>query len=153
MGATVYWIRETTPLYTADALIAIETRPLSIVRVVQVDQAIQDTGGDAAQINTELAVLQSRGLAARIIRALGLDKDSEFGLEAATSDGFFAYATHLLAFASSALNSAKSFLAGARAGDNAPVTQGAGSEGERLQSADLLGETDERESPLCFLDF
>ena len=32
MGATIYWIRETTPLYTADALIAIETRPSSIVR-------------------------------------------------------------------------------------------------------------------------
>ena len=39
MGATMYWMREATPLYTADALIAIETRPSSIVRV---DQAVQD---------------------------------------------------------------------------------------------------------------
>jgi uncharacterized protein involved in exopolysaccharide biosynthesis len=69
MGATLYWVREATPLYTADVLIAIETRPSSIVRV---DKAVQDVNSDpAAQINTEIAVLQSRGLAARVVRAGG----------------------------------------------------------------------------------
>ena len=170
MGATVYWMRETTPLYTADALIAIETRPSSIVRVdsiVQVDQATQDTGGDAAQINTELAVLQSRGLAARVIRALGLDKDPEFALEDAENDdaatevrtrkqratGFLHMQIDLLAFAYSALDSAKSFLTGARADDNAAHGAGRGRRDERQQSADLLGRTDEREAAALLARF
>jgi uncharacterized protein involved in exopolysaccharide biosynthesis len=78
MGATVYWMSQTTPLYSADVLIVIENRASSIVRV---DEAVQDVASDAAQVNTEVAVLQSRGLAARVIRDLGLDKDPEFAPE------------------------------------------------------------------------
>ena len=81
MGATTYWMLQTTPFYTADVLIGIESRPSSIVKV---EEAVQDVSSDAAKVNTEVAVLESRGLAARVIRDLGLDKDPEFAPESAT---------------------------------------------------------------------
>ena len=81
MGATTYWMLQTTPFYTADVLIVIESRPSSIVKV---EEAVQDVSSDAAKVNTEVAVLESRGLAARVIRDLGLDKDPEFAPESAT---------------------------------------------------------------------
>jgi capsular exopolysaccharide synthesis family protein len=82
IGATLYWIYHTTPLYTADVLIVVETRPSSIVKV---EEAVQDVSNDTAKVNTEVAVLESRGLAARVIRELELDKDPEF-MEASTGE-------------------------------------------------------------------
>jgi polysaccharide biosynthesis transport protein len=78
MGATTYWMMQATPLYTADVLIVIESRPSSIVRV---DESVPDLNNDAAKVNTEVAVLESRGLAARVVRDLGLDQDPEFASE------------------------------------------------------------------------
>ena len=68
MGAAAYWLRQVTPLYTADVLIVIEPRSSSIVRV---EEAVQDVSSDSAKVNTEVAILESRGLAARVIRQLG----------------------------------------------------------------------------------
>jgi polysaccharide biosynthesis transport protein len=75
MGATLYWTLAAVPLYSAEVLIVIEARPSSIVRV---DEAVQDISTDMAKVDTEVAVLASRGLASRAIRELGLDKDPEF---------------------------------------------------------------------------
>jgi polysaccharide biosynthesis transport protein len=75
MGASTYWMLRATPLYSADVLIVIEPRSSSIVRV---DEAMQDVSGDNARVNTEVAVLESRGLAARVIREVGLESDPEF---------------------------------------------------------------------------
>ena len=75
MGAAAYWLRQVTPLYTADVLIVIEPRSSSIVRV---EEAVQDVSSDSAKVNTEVAILESRGLAARVIRQLELDDDPEF---------------------------------------------------------------------------
>jgi capsular exopolysaccharide synthesis family protein len=154
MAATLYWVREATPLYTADVLIAIETRPSSIVRV---DQAVQDVSSDpAAQVNTEMAVLQSRGLAARVIRALGLEKDPEFAPEdrgndhparnvandGAPRDEVSSYASKEALL--SALNRVKSFLASAWAGDAALKAEGVPPTGEEQRDAELIGASDER---------
>ena len=75
MGATTYWLLQVTPLYTADVLIVIEPRPSSIVKV---EEAVQDVSSDTAKVNTEVAILESRGLAARVIRHLELEDDPEF---------------------------------------------------------------------------
>ena len=75
LGATVYWLANVTPRYSADVLIVIESRPSSIVRV---DEMVEDVSADTAQLNTEVAVLESRGLAARVIEDLGLAEDPDF---------------------------------------------------------------------------
>jgi polysaccharide biosynthesis transport protein len=79
MGATIYWLFHVTPLYTADVLIVIKPRPSSIVKA---EEAVQDVSSDTAKVNTEGAILQSRGLAARVIRQLGLEDDPELLKEA-----------------------------------------------------------------------
>jgi succinoglycan biosynthesis transport protein ExoP len=83
MGATLYWTLNAVPLYSAEVLIVIEARPSSIVRV---DEAVQDISTDIAKVDTEVAVLASRGLAVRVIRELGLDKDPEFAPSASDGD-------------------------------------------------------------------
>jgi polysaccharide biosynthesis transport protein len=76
MGATVYWLLNATPLYSADVLIVLDARPSNIVRVEEVMQDV--ASDDAAKVNTEVAVLQSRGLAAKVIQDLGLENDPAF---------------------------------------------------------------------------
>ena len=83
MGATMLWLLHATPYYEAEALIVVETRPSSIVRV---DERAQDVISDDAKVTTEMAVLESRGLATRVIRSLELDRDPEFSEEAAPRD-------------------------------------------------------------------
>jgi polysaccharide biosynthesis transport protein len=161
LGATLYWTSQATPLYSADVLIVIEPRSSSIVRV---DEAVQDVNSDAAKVNTEVAVLQSRGLAARVIRDLGLDSDPEFAAEAsadadpatgakddeASSGGLLTYAnpTALL----SALQSFKSFLTSAWAGDVGDAQTAEALE-EEEQSADLLEVTEERQAAALLARF
>lgn len=89
MGATTYWLLHATPLYSADVLIVVDSRPSNIVRV---EEAVQDASNDAAaKVNTEVAVLESRGLAAKVIRDLELEKDPEFlrDLDLDTDPEFF----------------------------------------------------------------
>jgi uncharacterized protein involved in exopolysaccharide biosynthesis len=75
MGATLFWLSQATHYYDADVLIVVETRPSSIVKV---DEKVPDTISDVSKVNTEVAVLESRGLASRVIRDLQLDRDPEF---------------------------------------------------------------------------
>jgi succinoglycan biosynthesis transport protein ExoP len=108
LSLTAYWIAHATPHYSADALIVIQSRPSSIVRV---DQAVQDVSGDNAAVNTEVAILKSRGLAARVINELGLDGDPEFDPKASPA-GFLAkiHSTVLFATVSDWVSSAQSLL-------------------------------------------
>lgn len=182
MGATIYWMLQATPLYSADVLIVIEARPSSIVRV---EEAVQDVSGDTAQVNTEVAVLESRGLAARVIRELGLDRDPEFAPGApavgsatadadgevgpsggdaptgstdanASGDGLLAKADPqvLLAAVAAAVESARSFLTSARAGDgsgNPPSTEEAAREEQEV--AALLQAAEAREAAALLSGF
>ena len=75
IGATTYWLMHATPLYSADVLIVVDARSSNIVRV---EEAVQDVSSDAAKVNTEVAVLESRGLAANVIQDLGLEDDPDF---------------------------------------------------------------------------
>jgi capsular exopolysaccharide synthesis family protein len=159
MSATMYWMSQASPLYSADVLIVIETRPSSIVKV---DEAVQDDlSSETAKVNTEVAVLESRGLAARVIRDLDLDSDPEFVPEAthvvsgevgppafdadgkapsaaaggtgaeAPSDGFGANIdpAELLA---TAWRTARSFWTSARAGGTALSPEEAMAEGQQM---------------------
>lgn len=84
MGGTLLWISRATPYYSADVLIVVETRPSSIVRI---DEAVQEVVSDRAKVNTEVAVLRSRGLATRVIRELGLDQDPDFAPKGSVAAG------------------------------------------------------------------
>jgi polysaccharide biosynthesis transport protein len=151
MGATTYWLFQVTPLYTADVLIVIEPRASSIVKV---EEAVQDVSSDDAKVNTEVAILESRGLAARVIRELGLEDDPEFleedsaGIAETSSDERVAGAgavgavtpqgsaggsdsdfltklnpSTVLSSVSAALDSARSFLTSAWAGDGSATME------------------------------
>ena len=75
MAATMLWLLHATPYYDAEVLIVVETRPSSIVRV---DERGPDLISDDAKVTTETAVLESRGLASRVIRSLPQDRQPEF---------------------------------------------------------------------------
>ncbi len=119
MAATLYWLSQVTPEYSADVLIVIESRPSSIVKV---DQAVQDVSADAAKVNTEVAVLESRGLAARVIFDLELDQDPEFA-PAAASDGLLTKLEPkaLLAAVSPVLDTVLSLIPAIEASDQDPA--------------------------------
>jgi polysaccharide biosynthesis transport protein len=151
LGATTYWMLQTTPLYSADVLIVIETRPSSIVRV---EETVQDVVSDAAKMNTEVAVLESRGLAARVIADLELENDPEFsaaarvGANLAFDDTFDEEAsealpatTALLAGIAAAWENARSLLIAAWADDEArndQHEQDAGEQNGKVKAAALL---------------
>jgi capsular exopolysaccharide synthesis family protein len=155
MGATLYWTLNAVPLYSAEVLIVIEARPSSIVRV---EEAVQDVSTDMAKVDTEVAVLASRGLAVRVIRELGLDKDPEFApvpsdgvdeMIAATGAAASAadlpattYPGSLMSVIAGAVEGARSFLASVWPGDAGAEEQSA----EEVSGADLLGTADAREA-------
>jgi capsular exopolysaccharide synthesis family protein len=148
LGATTYWMLQTTPLYSADVLIVIETRPSSIVRV---EETVQDVVSDAAKVNTEVAVLESRGLAARVIADLGLENDPEFspavrvGADQAVDDtldeeasGSLLTPRALLAGIAAAWENARSILTAAWAGDEVGNEEAGDEQSENGKAAALL---------------
>jgi polysaccharide biosynthesis transport protein len=160
MGATLYWTLNAVPLYSSEVLIVIEARPSSIVRV---DEAVQDISTDMAKVDTEVAVLASRGLAVRVIRELGLDKDPEFAPtasdgvdqmvaetgEAASSAASPAttYPGSLMAAIADAVEGARSFLASAWTDyDGGEERIPDGVIPEELPDTDLLGTADARQA-------
>jgi capsular exopolysaccharide synthesis family protein len=174
-GATIYWLLQVTPLYTADVLIVIESRPSSIVKV---EEAVQDVSSETAKVNTEVAILESRGLAARVIRQLGLEDDPEFlgedsepssdgqvggvgtpagDVETATPHGSTATSAskfldtfsvdRVLSKVSTALDSARSFLTSAWASDAASTVQStADSMADDQETSALLEAAGERQA-------
>ena len=167
MGATLYWTLNAVPLYSAEVLIVIEARPSSIVRV---EEAVQDVSTDMAKVDTEVAVLASRGLAVRVIRELGLDKDPEFAATAldgvdemaadpgeAASNAELPATTYpglLMSVIANAVEGARSFFASAWTDDDGVEQQSADAvvPGE-LPGADLLGTADAREAAVLLNRF
>jgi polysaccharide biosynthesis transport protein len=175
MGATAYWLHQVTPLYTADVLIVIEPRPSSIVKV---EEVVQDVSSDSAKVNTEVAILESRGLAARVIRQLRLENDPEFAgedpagaaeessderpagagtmgavtpqgsAEGSDSDFLTKFEPEpVLSAVSAALESARSFLTSAWAGDASRTVQGtADTIPDGQETAPLLDTAGERKA-------
>jgi capsular exopolysaccharide synthesis family protein len=64
-----------TPVYTADATVALETRQ---EQVVDIESVMTGLSGDQASINTEVEVIRSRGLLGKLVERLDLDADPEF---------------------------------------------------------------------------
>jgi polysaccharide biosynthesis transport protein len=159
MGATLYWTLNAVPLYSSEVLIVIEARPSSIVRV---DEAVQDISTDMAKVDTEVAVLASRGLAVRVIRELGLDKDPEFAPtasdgvdqmvaetgEAASSAASPAttYPGSLMAAITDAVEGARSFLASTWTDYDRGEERNPDGAIPELPDADLLGTADARQA-------
>jgi succinoglycan biosynthesis transport protein ExoP len=118
LSGSIWWISRATPHYTAEVLIVIESRPSSIVKV---DEALQDVSGDNAKVNTEVAVLKSRGLAARVVDDLNLGEDPEFQSEASPDEGLHRWLNPdtLAATASDLIDRTLSLLISAQADDGA----------------------------------
>jgi uncharacterized protein involved in exopolysaccharide biosynthesis len=67
-----------TPLYTASTALMLNTRQ---AQVVSIKAVMSDLPIDEASVRSELDVLQSRGLAGRVVDKLGLVEDPEFNGE------------------------------------------------------------------------
>jgi uncharacterized protein involved in exopolysaccharide biosynthesis len=65
-----------TPRYAAEVLIMIEEQPT--VLPTSLETAFVGLAGDPESVQTEVHVLASRALSARVVRALGLASDPEF---------------------------------------------------------------------------
>jgi succinoglycan biosynthesis transport protein ExoP len=75
LAATQLWIANVTPYYSADALVVVDNRPSHIVVV---DANMPSLSSRTTEINTEVAVLKSRAIAAKVIEQLKLQDDPEF---------------------------------------------------------------------------
>lgn len=64
-----------TPMYTASATVVLENRQ---EQVVDLQNVMSGLSGDQATVNTEVEVLQSRGVARKLVERLGLLDDPEF---------------------------------------------------------------------------
>ncbi len=64
-----------TPMYTASATVVLENRQ---EQVVDLQNVMSGLSGDQATVNTEVEVLQSRGVARKLVDRLGLLDDPEF---------------------------------------------------------------------------
>lgn len=73
-----------TPRYTAQGLLAIESRQSSVVNL---EAVLSGMSTDVAAIKTEIDVLQSRRLAAKLVDKLALTRDPEFNAELVTKKG------------------------------------------------------------------
>ena len=67
-----------TPRYTAEAMVLIESQASNIATIANVANGLP---GDAAQVQSEAYILNSRTLAHRVIDKLGLINDPEFNAE------------------------------------------------------------------------
>lgn len=63
------------PKYTATAVVALESRQEN---VVDLESVMSGLGGDQISINTEIEVLRSRGLIAKLVARMALQDDPEF---------------------------------------------------------------------------
>ncbi len=65
----------TTPVYTANAFVVLETRP---DQVVELESVVSGLSGNQYEINTQIEILRSRSLIAKLVNELNLDEDPEF---------------------------------------------------------------------------
>lgn len=80
LGATIFsgvLLSLVTPVYTAEALVALNTRP---GQIVQTGLSTPPSPPTAATVQTEMDILRSRELAAQVVDELGLREDPEFNV-------------------------------------------------------------------------
>jgi len=77
-----------TPRYTAQAMLAIESRQNS---VVDLEAVMSGLGTDQAAIKTEIDVLKSRRLVGKLVDSLKLTEDPEFNLSLDTNRSLLSY--------------------------------------------------------------
>ncbi|WP_223638420.1 GumC family protein [Rhodobacter sp. TJ_12] len=73
--ALIYALFLATPIYTATSVVVLDTRK---PKVVDLEGMMGDFTGESAELNTEVGVLRSRGLAEKAVDALNLMEDPEF---------------------------------------------------------------------------
>lgn len=73
--ATVLVVFQLTPLYTSTALILLDPREQ---QVVDIEAVVSGLPPDSAVVDSEVEVLRSRKLAARVVEQMGLLEDPEF---------------------------------------------------------------------------
>ncbi|WP_417450173.1 GumC family protein [Kordiimonas sp.] len=78
-------VLQLTPRYTAQAILAIETRQN---RVVDLEAVMSGMGTDQAAIKTEIDVLESRRLIGKLVDRLKLVEDPEFNMDLIEGGGF-----------------------------------------------------------------
>ncbi|UWQ81915.1 polysaccharide biosynthesis tyrosine autokinase (plasmid) [Leisingera sp. S132] len=71
----IYAYVAAVPLYTSSAVVMLETKQQS---VVDLQSVVSGLSGDYAEVNSELEVLQSRGLMTKVADKLALMEDPEF---------------------------------------------------------------------------
>jgi exopolysaccharide transport family protein len=75
MALSGFMISQLTPKYSATTAVMIPARE---VQVVDVEAVLSGILGDLAAIESEIQIIRSRDMAARVIRALNIDEDPEF---------------------------------------------------------------------------
>ena len=84
-GLSAWSVYTKTPLYTATALVVLETEEK---KVVSFDSVGPRVSSDNTAMNTEIEVLRSRGLMDRTVATLALDADPEFNPWLRTEPGW-----------------------------------------------------------------
>ena len=88
IAITLIIVVQLVPRYTAESLLAIESRKSS---VVDLEAVMSGLGTDVAAIKTEIDVLQSRRLAGKLVDQLSLTKDPEFNSALNTKKSLLSY--------------------------------------------------------------
>jgi exopolysaccharide transport family protein len=73
-GVAVFTL-EQTPRYTASSYVMIDTRKRDVAKI---DEVLSGLPSDSTAVDTEVEILKSRSLAARVVQDMHLDKDPEF---------------------------------------------------------------------------
>jgi len=80
-----YAYRMAVPVYTARAIVALESRQQ---QVMDIESVVTGLGGDQSTINTEVEVIRSRGLIEQLVLDMGLFDDPEFNAALRTPPAF-----------------------------------------------------------------
>ncbi|MBX3497315.1 MAG: polysaccharide biosynthesis tyrosine autokinase [Parvibaculum sp.] len=72
---TMVWVYQQTPLYTAEALILLDRQKM---QVTDMQAVMSGLSPDSASVDSEVQILSSRALAARVVERLRLTEDPEF---------------------------------------------------------------------------
>ncbi|MEM6622340.1 MAG: polysaccharide biosynthesis tyrosine autokinase [Pseudomonadota bacterium] len=71
----ILWLRSATPMYSASTTIKLEVYQADII---DIESVVGGVTGDSREIRSQLQVIRSRNLMARVVDALDLTKDREF---------------------------------------------------------------------------
>ena len=75
LAAVMIYTLEQTPRYTATSYVMIDTRKRDVSKI---DEVLSGLPTDSSAVDTEVEILKSRSLAARVVQDLHLEKDPEF---------------------------------------------------------------------------